>query len=170
MDKNDVLPILFGGFILLLLILLYETLIEPWLNKKRRHCILLTSKAQLIRSVIHFTGPILEQNNITHYPTLKIYYHKHKKWAGCFSSEHLMICVYLKNNNSIVEIVNTVLHEMAHYVQYQTDPDWFSNYDDYTATYGYYNNPLEIDSRSFAEKWTDDCLDYLRENDIIDYT
>jgi len=170
MNKDDVLNLLIGGFILFLLILLYETLVEKGLIKRRSNCTLLTSKTQLIRSVIEFTRPILEQNNIANYPGLKIYYHQHKKWAGYFSSEHAMIYVYLKNNNSVADIVNTVLHEIAHYVQHQTDPEWFSNYDDYTAMYGYYQNPLEVDSRSFAEKWTAPCLEYLKDNDIIDIT
>ncbi|MFM7710828.1 MAG: hypothetical protein ACKO5C_07920 [Ferruginibacter sp.] len=80
-----------------------------------------------------------------------------------------MIYIYLKNNNSVVELVNTVLHELGHYVQSKTDPDWFSNYDDYTEAFGYYNNPLEIDSRSFAEEWTTPCLFYLRDQKIIDF-
>lgn len=168
MDKPELLNIIIAGFILLLIILVYEAIHAPEQKiKKTTKWMLLTSKAQLIRSVISFTGPILAEQHIDRFPSLKIYYHSHTQWAGYFCENNDMIYIYVRNNHSVDELVNTVLHELAHYIQCQTNPHWFSNYDYYQQAYGYHQNPLEVDSRLFAQKWMKPCLRFLQENNFI---
>ena len=81
-----------------------------------------------------------------------------------------MIYIYVKNNHSVDELVNTVLHELAHYIQCQSDANWVSTYNYYQQAYGYQQNPLEVDSRLFAQKWMKPCLTYLKENNLITRT
>ncbi len=123
--------------------------------------------AQLVREIVFFTGPILSEKGIKHFPGIKICYYQHKKNMGVFYGSRNEVRVYLKNHTNIPELVDTVLHEVAHYIQNHTNSKEFKLYDKYTGTYGYYSNPLEVDSRRFAKKWTETCIAHLAKKNVI---
>lgn len=115
----------------------------------------------LVQEIILFTGAILASKNIKHFPTFKICYCKHKKYMGLFHGHNSNITIYLKSHENIPTLVDTVLHEVAHYIQQKTDAQQFKRYDEYTKSVGYYDNPMEIDSRSFAKENMAACLRHL---------
>jgi hypothetical protein len=117
----------------------------------------------LVRETIKFTNDILYKKQITQFPTFSIRYCKHKKWAGMYNGE---VIIYLKSNPDIPALVNTVLHEVMHYVQSKTDKQ-YKRYDEYTSSYGYWNNPFEIEARAFADKHCESCLKYLESKQLI---
>ncbi|MBA7558625.1 hypothetical protein ES708_00229 [subsurface metagenome] len=51
--------------------------------------------------------------------------------------------------------INLVLHELAHHNQTSRDgvAKFDRKYDEYTETYGYLNNPYEVEAREFEAKW-----------------
>lgn len=58
----------------------------------------------------------------------------------------------------IVSSVSSILHELGHHYQRSRDgPEEFDRkYDEYTETYGYINNPYEVEAREFEMKWWPD--------------
>jgi hypothetical protein len=118
---------------------------------------------QLVEETIRYTNNILYEKKITHFPRFIIHYYRHKKYAGQFDGK---VIVYLKSNPDIPVLVNTVLHEVMHYIQSKTDKQ-FKLYGQYTRSYGYRNNPLEIEARAFAEKHCKPCLKYLESKQLI---
>ncbi len=118
---------------------------------------------RLVSEVIHFTGSFLVEKKIKKYPMYKIQYYKHNKYAGVFNGE---VVVYLKSNPDIPTLVNTVLHEVMHYVQSQTDKQ-YKQYNALTASVGYWDNPFEVEARAFADKYAQSCIQYLASEKII---
>ena len=55
----------------------------------------------------------------------------------------------------IVSHINLVLHELKHHYQTSRDgsAEFDRKYDEYTKTYGYINNPYEVEAREFETKW-----------------
>lgn len=117
----------------------------------------------LVREAIYYTGSILYEKKIKNYPTFKIYYYKHKKFMGVFNG---VVIIYIKSNPDMPTLVNTILHEVKHYMQSKTDKQ-FKRYDEFTNIYGYYDNPFEIESRAFADEHCDACLKYLESKQMI---
>ena len=118
---------------------------------------------RLIRETIRFTNDILHEKNIKEFPGFEIRYYSHKKWAGVFNGQ---VVVYLKSNPDILFLVNTVLHEVMHYMQSRTDKQ-YKRHGEYTYAYGYLNNPFEKEARSFAANNLDACLKYLESKKLI---
>lgn len=118
---------------------------------------------RLVSEVIQFTGFFLAEKKIKKYPLYKIQYYKHNKYAGVFNGE---VVVYLKSNPDIQTLVNTVLHEVMHYVQSQTDKQ-YKQYDSLTASVGYWLNPFEIEARAFADQYAESCIKYLASKQLI---
>ena len=115
------------------------------------------------KETILFTNDILVGKKIKHFPSYRIRYYGHKRYSGVFDGT---ITVYLGSNNSIPELVDTVLHEVQHYVQSQTDRH-YKYYDQYTAEKGYWNNPFEVVCREFAAQHRNACLRYLESKKLI---
>lgn len=55
----------------------------------------------------------------------------------------------------IVSNISRILHELDHHYQVLRDgPEEFDRkYDEYTVTYGYIDNPYEVEAREFEVKW-----------------
>ena len=136
-------------------------------NKKRWHSTV--PYAKLIREMVYFTKPILMEKNIHQFPEIRIYYYEHKRNMGVYHGIDDKICIYLKNHDSIESLADTVLHEVAHHIQNNSDNKQFKLYDHYSEHYGQYNNPLEVESRKFAKKWVKPCVDYLSSMNFISY-
>lgn len=122
---------------------------------------------RLVKEIIEYTGSILYENKVKHFPTFDIKYYKVKKFMGLYYGANNHISIYIKNHDNIPSIVDTVLHEVAHHIQNKSRNKEFKLYDTYSNSFGYMDNPLEIESRSFAAKWTKDCLIYLESRKII---
>jgi len=58
----------------------------------------------------------------------------------------------------IVYSVKRVLHELVHHYQALRDgaEEFDRKYDEYTETYGYIDNPYEVEAREFETKWWPD--------------
>lgn len=119
--------------------------------------------ARLVRETIYFTGGILAEKGIRYYPSFTLRYYRHSKYAGVFNGE---VVIYLKSNSDIPELVDTVLHEVQHYIQSRTDRH-YKLYGRYTAERGYRDNPFEIECRAFAARHRDECLKYLESKQLI---
>jgi len=129
-------------------------------NKKWKSTVPFT---RLVSEIIQFTGTFLVEKKIKKYPLYKIQYYKHNKYAGVFNGE---VVVYLKSNPDIPTLVNTVLHEVMHYVQSQTDKQ-YKQYNALTASVGYWDNPFEIEARAFANHYAESCIKHLASKQLI---
>jgi len=125
----------------------------------------LVPSTKLIQEIIWFTNDILYEKNIKHFPEFTVSYHKHKKYNGVLKNSRIVI--YINNHNTTRDIVNSVCHEVGHFIQLKTQRDDFYLYDNYTKKFGYWNNPLERASRKFASSLEDDCLKHLLTKKII---
>jgi hypothetical protein len=125
------------------------------------------SYTKLVKEIIHYTGTILLENKVKYYPTFDIKYYKSKKYMGIYYGSNDHISIYLKSHEDIPSIVDTVLHEVCHHIQNKSRNKEFKLYNSYSNSFGYRDNPLEVDSRAFAAKWTLHCLDYLESRNII---
>lgn len=67
-----------------------------------------------------------------------------------------VICIYLNNNATILEVVQTVIHEYTHYLQ--------SSYKlkKYEKSYNYTQNPYEIEAKYNEETYGNKCLKHIR--------
>lgn len=117
----------------------------------------------LVEEIIGYTNNILSERKIKYFPGYQIRYYRNKKYAGCFDGR---VVIFLKSNNDIKDLVVTTLHEVAHYIQSQTDKQ-YRIYDTLTDSYGYWNNPLEVQARKFASEHCASCLKYLESKGII---
>ncbi|GAI95629.1 unnamed protein product, partial [marine sediment metagenome] len=64
----------------------------------------------------------------------------------------------------IVSSVNSILHELEHHYQASREgsEEFDRKYDEYTETYGYIDNPYEVEARQFETKWWPDFEQLLK--------
>ncbi len=72
----------------------------------------------------------------------------------CFYRNEIII--YLPNNNTIHDIISTVIHEYTHYLQVRR------KYREYEITRYYSQNPLERQAKRNEEKYTNICLKEIK--------
>jgi Zn-dependent peptidase ImmA (M78 family) len=137
--------------------------IIPRMNK--RNWISTVPKTRLIQEIIWFSNDLLYQKQIKYFPQFKLSYYQHKRYLGLFDNKKIVI--YIKNNIDIHTIVHTTLHELQHYVQSQSNLVDYKKYEAYSKSLGYDNNPLEIESREFANKWLEPCMTFLHSKGVI---
>lgn len=120
----------------------------------------------LIKEIILFTGTILHQKGVRHYPTFRISNYKHKKFKGYYRDSKIVIYTY--NNNDIPELIETTLHEICHHIQFRSKlyQGW-KPYEYYNKLWGNYNNPYETEAREFAHEWIEPCIKHLEEKKVI---
>ena len=151
---------------------LMELLNVPFPVFKRRYE-LKTSYVNLCREVINYTSNHLVNLGIKKYPSFEIKYFKSKKMHARYDSSTKKVIVYLKNHQlgdnklDVIELVDSILHEVRHYQQHQTNKNYFDiiNY----KKYGYTNAPAEIDARKYAKDNSAICIQYLFDKNIIDF-
>jgi len=148
------------GILYLILNLISEIL--SGINKKK--WISNVSYSTLVRETIHYTNDILYQKGIKYFPTYKVSYYRHKKRMGVLNGSEIVI--YCKNHNNVPEFVDTILHEVGHFIQICTDTQAFNPTSSPTKN-GMVDNSLEKEACQFAEKWLDHCMDYLLDRKII---
>lgn len=124
----------------------------------------ISSYEKIVQEVIYYTNDILYKKRIDCFPSFKIYYSQHKKYLGDYLT---VISIYIPNHkDDLLSLVDTVLHEIEHFIQDKTNPD-FANYDSYTKQLGAWDNPFEIEARQFASENLYDCLKYLETKNVI---
>ena len=116
---------------------------------------------------MYYTGSILNQNKIKHYPVVDIRYYRTKKWAGRYYNEGRVV-IYIRSNESIIDIIDTTLHEISHHISMKTQCEEFEMYDKLLKEYGYDNHPEEIKARKFASEHQKSCIKYLLSKGVIE--
>ena len=118
--------------------------------------------SKLIKEIVTWSGPLLLDNGIKRYPFVKVSYRKCKGADGYYSPKNKTVEVLVNKSVDVKRIVFVTLHELAHYIQHQTDPD-FIYYDDYQ----YDTNPFEIEANRFARDYQTSCMKHLEEIGFI---
>lgn len=153
----------FGLFFTGIIGAIINTLISPGMVSRQTRWVRSAPYTRIVSEAILYTNDILVEKKIRHFPVYKIKYYRHRKYAGVFDGS---VTVYLGSNPGIPELVDTVLHEVQHYIQSQTDKQ-YKYYDRYTAEKGYWDNPFEVECRKFAAQHRDACLRYLERKNLI---
>jgi hypothetical protein len=115
-----------------------------------------------------FCGYVLEwcHQNIGHpttkKPNLKFYNYRSKKYGGWYLSRNHECGIFIKNHYTIIQVVNTVIHEYVH--ARQNGPNFDSSYNQYTKELGYDDNPYEVEARTVAKKFESKCLKWVCSN------
>lgn len=82
------------------------------------------------------------------YPGLEIIFETDENISGEYCEESNDIRIYLQNIGSSEEIIRTVLHEYAHYLQCRK---WMKRY--YKMGHTYETHPYEIQAKHIEEQW-----------------
>ena len=170
MENSTVMSFVFWISLLIYLILFFDEKkisVQYFITPKNSNWNLNVPYTRLVKEIITFSGEILLKEKIKYYPSFQVKYYKSKKMMGCYDGSQDHITIYLKNHKDIPSIVDTVLHEVCHHIQNKSRKKEYKLYAHYTQKYGYKNNPLEIDSRDFAQKNTKPCIKYLESKNII---
>lgn len=91
-----------------------------------------------------------------------------KKRMASFCPVKKEIIIYIKNHDNVIEIIDSLLHEITHYKQFHRSPR--GNYKSYLKLmkeYGYKKHPMEIEAVKTAKKYTKGCLNYLIEKNYV---
>ena len=96
-------------------------------------------------------------------PLVTISTSKNTKYCGVYNSSNKTIIVYLKNNQDIITLVDTCIHEYIHHLQLRGVNE-NSRYNKLTKSKGYWENDYEIEARQLAEKYRIQCLKSLKLN------
>ena len=119
---------------------------------KRKYCKLIYSwcKENLKRSKFHDNWPkLIARKNPNEY------------YKGYFKGHNNVICIYLKNNKTPIDLCETIIHEWKHYEQ-----NIVKMYDKYMRAYGrtVKNHPYEISAENYSKKHAKNCLDWVEKN------
>ena len=144
-----------------------------WLlsTTKTKKLTLNTNKKKFVRKVIEWgfanvSYPGLDKKRKS--VNVEVLYYKHKRKLGEFVPSRNTIRVYINSHADVTEMVNTALHELAHYYQYLLQPNSFqTNYNKLLAQLSYEKHPMEIEARSMASKYTNACIDDLEKAELI---
>ena len=139
--------------------LTYECLkdFQPRKRSKRHKSKARMAYSKVIKEAVCWSGPLLLQEGIKRYPNVKVSYRKCKGADGYYSPKNKTVEVLVNSSIDVPGLVFVTLHELAHYIQHQTDPE-FRNYD----YYHYDTNPFEIKANRFASDYQKSCLDHLK--------
>jgi hypothetical protein len=104
---------------------------------------------------------------INHHYQPKIYYYQNKTYSGRFLSWNKHIVIYSHPDLELIELVDTIIHEYVHHLQFQkksTEKD----YNKKLTEIGYWNNPYEVEARKLAKEHKKECFDWVVKNyDIV---
>jgi len=90
-------------------------------------------------------------------PTFVLYKKKKFGFRGEFDDVNNIISIWLLQHNTVIDVIDTVIHEYSHYRQNM------SMYDVYTEYYyrNYENHPQEISANNKAAKYREQCKQAL---------
>lgn len=82
-------------------------------------------------------------------------------YMGNYNSDKNIIYIYLRNNNNLIDICETIIHEWKHFQQ-----DIEMMYDRYIMEYGRNseNHPYERSAENYAKKHSVRCLEWIKKN------
>lgn len=123
---------------------------------------------KLVFETILFTSHLLIKKGIKEYPRFRIQYQRNKLYSGIFYPYNSLIVVYVNNHSNIPALIDTILHECCHFIQNNSLPVEYAKYEKYQKTHGAWKNPLEVESRKFASRYTKSCLKYLKSMKVIE--
>ena len=119
------------------------------------------TKSRLVKATIEWCKENMEYpKHHKYYPTIEVKYTKNKNTNGDYSSRNRNIRIFVNNHNSIEDLINTCIHEYAHYLQMPKEANQLE-YNKYNKAKGYFNNPYEIDAREKANFYTPKCIEHL---------
>jgi len=155
---------LFGISGLLIITALYKFFTERTDRVYSVNCDYNTLCANIVNWGVGNIPPIKSYNKLK----VKVSSYEHKKTMALFFPAQKEIKIYIKNHDTVQEIVDTLLHEVTHYKQHLRNPR--GNTKEYTklmGLYGYLNHPMEIEAVNTAKSYMGDCLKYLERNGHI---
>lgn len=177
MNLIDICFIVFESIIILLLLIswynirreknLRESKNISYLNRslfgKTGNYQLNTSKSNFVKAVLSWAlKNIPNSNKRNKIPGLKVSYSKPKTKHGIYYSNTKTMCIYVNTHATLLELCDTILHEYKHHLDMPTQAHQ-KQYNIYTETVGYFDNPFEIAAREFALQNRDKCLQDLHQ-------
>jgi hypothetical protein len=123
---------------------------------------------QLCTNIVDWSVANIPPIKTNHRLNVNVSSYEHKKTMAMYYPHKKEIKIYIKNHESVIEIVDSLLHEVTHYKQYLRNTRGHSkNYQKLLGLYGYQNHPMEIEAVDTAKKYTKDCIKYLVRNGYI---
>lgn len=152
-----------GGFIIGLIGLIIGYVTEKIIYSKRDNSYRMNcTKTVFVKTVIQWALNHIEPLHHKESIQYKLRYYKHKTKLGVFFSRNREIIIYINNHQTIIEIIDSVLHEVVHYKQFRSDPKCFQRqYEKLLSENGYENHPMEKEARKIASKLVGPCLEFL---------
>jgi hypothetical protein len=128
---------------------------------------LTTSKVGFVREIVNWCiinlGLASKTNSA---PSVQLLYYKHSKICGIYYSYGKNIVIYWGSHSTLMEIIDTTIHEYQHYLDLQNQKD-AKAYDKESNVVGYFNNYFEVRARNTAAKHRDSCYEALKKKKII---
>lgn len=120
-----------------------------------------TSKSNFVKAVLSWAlENIPNPNKRNKIPGLEISYTKPKTKHGIYYSNTKSMCIYVNTHATLLELCDTILHEYKHHLDMPTQAHQ-KQYNTYTETVGYFDNPFEKAAREFALQHRDKCMQDL---------
>lgn len=163
--------IMLGSFLLScighFLFLTFKYMREEYTNPESSSTQLNISKIEFIRQIVGWCVENLGMPpNTSQWPNITLRYYRHQKYAGTYIQPIKMITVYWASNPSMMDIVNTVIHEYQHFLDIRNGKD-DREYARQLVSMGYHSNMYEIRARRVASQWAKTCFDEMRRRGII---
>ena len=178
MNLIDICFVVFESIIILLIIIscyniqkekkekrlldgLNQTNLNWSLFGKTKNYQLNTTKSNFVKAVLSWAlKNIPNPNKRNKIPGLEVSYTKPKTKHGIYYSNTKSMCIYVNTHATLLELCDTILHEYKHHLDMPTQAHQ-KQYNTYTETVGYFNNPFEIAAREFALQHRDKCMQDL---------
>ena len=120
-----------------------------------------TTKSNFVKAVLSWAlKNIPNPNKRNKIPGLEVSYTKPKTKHGIYYSNTKSMCIYVNTHTTLLELCDTILHEYKHHLDMPTQAHQ-KQYNTYTETVGYFDNPFEIAAREFALQHRDKCIQDL---------
>ena len=94
---------------------------------------------------------------INHRYELKIHYYGNKKYSGRYFNRGKQIVIYVVPNLRLIDLVDTVIHEYIHYLQF-VNKSVEKDYNKQLSDVGYWKVKYEVEAREMAKKYRDNCF------------
>lgn len=115
-------------------------------------------KTKFAWEVLYWCEQTLGTTNNRYRLDIKYYYHQ--KYWGLYCFHNHTITLFIGEQTTVYDFVNTIIHEYTHHLQMVSNKD-STKYDTLLKTCGYDNHPMEIEAREVAGKHNDACYDYV---------
>jgi len=125
------------------------------------------SKVGFVREIVNWcTDNLGLASKVNSPPSIHLLYYKHSKICGIYHSYGKNIVVYWGSHTTLIDIIDTTIHEYQHYLDLQNQKDTKA-YDKESFEVGYNDNYFEIRARNTAAKYRKSCYEALKKKKII---